>query len=66
MIQHDLISWIVNVLKTEKETLSDYSYEYATALFMNLSLRTQGKKKCEEEVSLTFSHEPTQADPYMT
>ena len=48
MIQNDLIKWIVQVLKNEKDTLTEYSYEYATALFMNLSLRTEGKKKCEE------------------
>ena len=33
----------------EKETLTEYSYEYATALFMNLSLRSSGKNKCEDE-----------------
>jgi len=48
MIQHDMIKWIVMTLKNEKDTLSEYSYEYATALFMNLSLRSLGKKKCEE------------------
>lgn len=48
MIESDLIKWIIEVLKNEKDSLSEYSYEYATALFMNLSLRTEGKKKCEE------------------
>jgi len=48
MIEHDMIKWIVTTLKNEKDTLSEYSYEYATALFMNLSLRSLGKKKCEE------------------
>ena len=33
----------------EKETLTEYSYEYASALFMNLSLRNSGKNKCENE-----------------
>ncbi len=28
--------------------MSEYSYEYATALFMNLSLRSMGKTKCED------------------
>jgi hypothetical protein len=28
--------------------MSDYSLEYTTALLMNLSLRVQGKNKCEE------------------
>ena len=50
MIQNDMIKWIITILKNEKDTLSEYSYEYATALFMNLSLRTEGKKKCEEPV----------------
>jgi len=49
MIKNDLIKWIIEILKTEKDNLSEYSYEYATALFMNLSLRTEGKKKCEEQ-----------------
>lgn len=47
MINNDLISWIVNTLRDEKDTLSEYSYEYATALFMNLSLRSSGKIRCE-------------------
>lgn len=37
----------IYILK-EKETLSEYSYEYATALFMNLSMRYSGKRKCED------------------
>jgi LisH domain-containing protein ARMC9 len=48
MIEQDMIKWIINTLKHEKETLGEYSYEYATALFMNLSLRSLGKKKCED------------------
>lgn len=48
MIENDLIHWIIHILKTEKESLSEYSYEYATALFMNLSLRTLGKQKCQD------------------
>lgn len=31
----------------EKDTLSEYSYEYSTALLMNLSLRSDGKTYCE-------------------
>ncbi len=56
MIKHNLIQWIIRILKNEKEQLSEYSYEYATALFMNLSLRTEGKKKCEEPVNLNAQH----------
>ena len=48
MIELELISWIARVLKAEGERLSDYSIEYATALLMNLSLRTAGKDKCED------------------
>lgn len=48
MIELELINWIARVLKAEGERLSDYSIEYATALLMNLSLRTAGKDKCED------------------
>lgn len=61
MIQKNLISEIIEILHNvyynkilryifyqEKETLSEYSYEYSTALLMNLSLRTAGRTKCEE------------------
>ncbi len=48
MIQFDLISWIVETIKDELDTLCDYTLEYATALLMNLSLRSEGKRKCEE------------------
>jgi LisH domain-containing protein ARMC9 len=47
MIQLDMIKWISTVLKQEGDQLSDYSIEYATALLMNLSLRSSGKDKCE-------------------
>lgn len=39
MIENEIITWIVSMLKNEKDTLSEYSIEYATALFMNLSMR---------------------------
>ena len=35
------------ILKSEGDGLSEYSLEYITALLMNLSLRMQGKNKCE-------------------
>lgn len=47
MIEHDMIKWIIETLKSEAETLSDYTFEYVTALLMNLALRTAGKAKCE-------------------
>ena len=40
LIENDLIRWTVNTLTTERDILSEYSYEYGTALLMNLSLRT--------------------------
>ena len=48
MIREDLMEWIIQTLDREKDMLCEYSYEYITALFMNLSLRTTGKIKCEE------------------
>lgn len=50
MINHDLMKWIIQIMKNEYGIMSEYSLEYATALFMNLSLRTEGKKKCEEKI----------------
>jgi len=48
MIELDVIKWIISTLKSEQQTLSEYSLEYTTALLMNLSLRIQGKNKCEQ------------------
>lgn len=48
MIELDVIRWIVETIRDELESLCDYSLEYATALLMNLSLRVEGKNKCEE------------------
>lgn len=48
MIQLDIVRWIVETIKDELESLCDYTLEYATALLMNLSLRSDGKNKCEE------------------
>ena len=39
MIHLNVIEWIIQTLKSEQDTLSDYSLEYTTALLMNLSLR---------------------------
>lgn len=38
------------MLSLEKNTLSEYSFEYGTALLMNLSLRSYGRQRCEEIV----------------
>jgi len=35
--------------------MSDYTFEYVTALLMNLALRTEGKIKCEDP-KVTFIH----------
>ena len=48
LISNDIIKWVVNTLNNEKESLSDYTLEYLTALLLNLSLRTIGKDKLEE------------------
>lgn len=47
MIDCDMIKIIFEILKNEKDTLSEYTYEYSTALLMNLSLRSAGKNYCE-------------------
>jgi len=51
MIEGGVISWIVQVLSSGQDYLSDYSMEYATALLMNLSLRSRGKDECEKLMS---------------
>ena len=48
MIQFDVVRWIVETVRAELDSLSDYTLEYATALLMNLSLRAEGKNKCEQ------------------
>ena len=48
MIEKEIIIWIINLLKYSRNSLSEYTLEYSTALFMNLSMRIQGKIKCEE------------------
>lgn len=47
MIDLGMIEWIVNIIRAELHSLSEYSLEYATALLMNLTLRTVGKNACE-------------------
>ena len=48
MIEEGVIRWILQILSANKDYLSDYSLEYATALLMNLSLRKSGKDECEK------------------
>jgi hypothetical protein len=54
MIEHNLIHIILIILKNEKDSLSEYCYEYITAMLMNLSLRSAGKDKIDNEKELAF------------
>ncbi|KAI9003707.1 hypothetical protein BC832DRAFT_88588 [Gaertneriomyces semiglobifer] len=47
-----VIGWVLDVLETGG--LSDYSLEYATALLMNLCLRTDGKRQCRKDAERTI------------
>ena len=47
MIERGLIGWIIEMLNDELADLSEYTVEYSTALLMNLTLRTKGKKQCQ-------------------
>lgn len=48
MIDCQVIPWILELLGNSMADLSDYTLEYATALLMNLSLRSRGKDSCEQ------------------
>jgi hypothetical protein len=47
MIESNIIEWIYKLLQMASK-LQDFTLEYLTALLMNLSLRTEGKKRCEK------------------
>lgn len=47
MLKRSIIAWILDVLKNAAE-INETTIEYTTALLMNLSLRTEGKRKCCE------------------
>lgn len=49
-----MLKWLVGTLKNEKDHLSEYSLEYATALLMNLSLKNKGKLKFEKMIKETL------------
>eukprot|EP00127_Corallochytrium_limacisporum_P005185 Clim_evm2s201 gene=Clim_evmTU2s201 len=51
MIGEGVIKWLLETLQN-LDTLSDYSAEYATALLMNLSLRTVGRQAAAKEAAL--------------
>lgn len=72
MIELDMIDWLGKVLKHEIHSISYYSLEYATALLMNLSLRTLGKDKIENShidlllvLDHLLEHENTQVRTYV-
>jgi len=66
-----MIDWLENILKNEIENTSFYTLEYATALLMNLSLRTAGKDKIETSNELLptlnnlLEHENLQVRTYV-
>ena len=53
MINDNVLEWLVTLLENNEE-LSDYSLEYASALFMNLSLRSAGKKRLANDYKKTL------------
>ena len=72
MIELDMIDWLGRVLKNELHSISYYSLEYATALLMNLSLRTLGKDKIQSSsidllhvLNHLLEHENTQVRTYV-
>jgi hypothetical protein len=72
MIALDMIDWLGRVLKNELHSISYYSLEYATALLMNLSLRTLGKDKIQgSQIDLLvvlnhlLEHDNTQVRTYV-
>jgi|JI6StandDraft_1071083.scaffolds.fasta_scaffold05866_4 hypothetical protein len=48
MIENDIIRWIVQTVKLERDDLSETSLQYLTALLMNMTLKKLGKAKCEK------------------
>ena len=45
MIDLDTIKWLIQILANH-DSLSSYTLEYASALLMNLSLRSAGRVRC--------------------
>lgn len=72
MIEIDMLDWLAKLLKSDADTISYYTLEYATALLMNLSLRTAGKAKIEDSsvdlirvLNGLLEHENTQVRTYV-
>lgn len=53
MINEDIVEWLINLLE-QNEYLSDIILEDASALFMNVSLRTAGKKRLAVDYKRTL------------
>ncbi|XP_015727255.1 lisH domain-containing protein ARMC9 isoform X4 [Coturnix japonica] len=71
MIKDGLIFWLADVL-ADTDSLSDYTLEYSIALFMNLCLRSAGKKMCARiadrvlrVLSDLLGHENHEIQPYV-
>ncbi|KAI9333056.1 hypothetical protein DFJ73DRAFT_799421 [Zopfochytrium polystomum] len=47
MIESDVVEFLLDFLE-HVATLSEFSLEYGTALFMNLALRTRGRARCAQ------------------
>ncbi|CAD8153513.1 unnamed protein product [Paramecium pentaurelia] len=54
MLDNDIIQVALNILKREKFQLSEYTYEYITALIMNLSLSPRGRDSLSINKELAF------------
>lgn len=72
MIKLDILDWLMKILKNEINNIADYTLEYATALLMNLSLRTLGKDKLSKHANDVISmlskfvaHENNQVRTYI-
>ncbi|NXL88702.1 ARMC9 protein, partial [Alectura lathami] len=71
MIKDGLVFWLADVL-ADADSLSDYTLEYSVALFMNLCLRSAGKKMCArisnhvlKVLSDLLGHENHEIQPYV-
>ena len=49
IIDNGIIHWIIQTIKLEREELSEVSFQYLTALLMNMTLKKAGQEKCEKE-----------------
>jgi hypothetical protein len=47
MLMQGIVEWIARVLRGANK-LREYTLEYVTALLMNLALRSEGKRRCED------------------